>query len=471
MNHFSLLSFFDVTARLHLVLVHLPIGILLLACIFQLLTIKPKYAALQPAISIALFFGMLSAIASCITGYMLSQSDDYNDELVGLHQWMGISVAIFSIAYYLVQKFYKTRLLTIVFPVLLVILIAITGHLGGSLTHGEGYLTEGFAASENTGPAIKPIANIQEAMIYKDAIQLLLKERCYTCHGPNKKKGKLRLDMPEFIMQGGKDGKAVVPGDADKSELIRRILLPDSDEDHMPPKEKRQLTKSEIDLLHWWVKSGAPFDKKIKDLPQPQEIKPVLTAFQSGADVSESEEAEVPDKPVEKADEAIVSKLKDAGLIINQVAKTSNYLSVSFVTVNGNPDPLVKDLVALRKQLLWLNLANNSLSDSGLKSVSTLDNVTRLYLNNTAITDKGLAELKKMNALRYLNLVNTAVTAQGIAQLKTIKTLKNIYLYKTSVIKNDWPELQKIFPGVQLDSGGYIVPTLATDTTKLKLPD
>ncbi len=91
-------------------------------------------------------------------------------------------------------------------------------------------------------------------------------------------------------------------------------------------------------------------------------------------------------------------------------------------------------------------------------------------MNNTGITDKGLTALKKASALRYINLVNTSVTGVGIRELKTLKSLKSIYLYKTGVSKTDWPALQKIFPNAVLDSGGYIVPTLVTDTTKVKLP-
>ncbi len=466
-----LLSFFNVTARLHPVLVHLPIGILLLACFFQLLTIKPKFAVLVPAISLALFWGMLSAIASCITGFMLSQSGDYNEQLVSQHQWMGITVAVVSTGYFFIQKFVLHHRIQASISVALIILIMITGHLGGSLTHGEGYLAEGFATTDDKGPAIKPIANIQEAMVYNDAVQPLLKERCYTCHGPNKKKGKLRLDTPDFILKGGEDAKAVVPGNIDKSELIRRIMLPDSDEDHMPPKEKRQLTKSEIDLLHWWIKSGAPFDKKIKDLPQPQDIKPVLASFQTGATATESTEPEIPENEVEKADEKIIAKLTAAGLVVNQLAKTSNYLAVSFVSVNQATDSLVKDLVPLHQQLLLLNLGNTAITDKGMKSVSQLDNLVRLHLNNTAITDVGLTALKNSKTLKYINLVNTPVTAKGVAELKDIKTLKSIYLYKSAVSKNDWQGLQQLFPKTQLDSGGYFVPTLITDTTKVKLPE
>jgi len=54
--------------------------------------------------------------------------------------------------------------------------------------------------------------------------------------------------------------------------------------------------------------------------------------------------------------------------------------------------------------------------------------------------------------------------------LKTIKNLRSIYLYQSAVDKTEWPALKKIFPKTILDSGGYTVPTLVTDTTQVKLP-
>ena len=57
-------------------------------------------------------------------------------------------------------------------------------------------------------------------------IQPILQKSCMECHGPEKPKGKLRLDSREAALKGGKDGVVIVPGQADKSEVYRRIRLP-----------------------------------------------------------------------------------------------------------------------------------------------------------------------------------------------------------------------------------------------------
>jgi len=156
--------------------------------------------------------------------------------------------------------------------VLLLLLVLVTGHLGGSLTHGSDYLTQPLEHLSGDSEIVykrKPIPNVQEAMIYTDIIEPVFKNKCYGCHGATRQKGKLRLDQPTSIMKGGKDGVIIVPGKSATSELIKRILLPREDEHHMAPKEKPQLTEQEIALLGWWVDNGADFTKKVKEFQQP----------------------------------------------------------------------------------------------------------------------------------------------------------------------------------------------------------
>jgi uncharacterized membrane protein len=466
----NLLFLSDLIGRFHPVLVHLPIGILLLACFFQLLTVKSRFAFLQPAIPVMLFWGMLGAVFSCISGYMLSLSGDYDGPLVSRHQWLGIFVALASLILYLLYKLSIGETSARVFSFGLIILVTITGHMGGSLTHGSDYLTEGLNSDDEKGVVIKPIPNIQEAALYADVVQPLLQAKCYNCHGANKQKGKLRLDQQEFILKGGKDGKIIEPGKADESEMIERMLLPLSDEDHMPPKEKKQLTPGEISLLHWWINTGADFNKKVKEFPQTEKIKPVLLALQSGSSDGHNKITDVPETPVAKPDETIVKRLKEAGVIVIPVAKNSNYLSVSFVTAGPAADTLVKLLEPLKKQIVWLKLDNAAIGDAAMDEIAKLSTLTRLNLSNTNISDKGLTKLQSLQQLQSLNLGGTKVSAQGIMPLNKLKSLKNLYLYHTGVIEKDWTILKKTFPATNIDSGKYVVKTLATDTTEVQPP-
>ena len=62
----------------------------------------------------------------------------------------------------------------------------------------------------------------------------------------------------EEILKGGKSEHSTLkPGSTAESEIYRRVMLPELDEDHMPPEGKVPLTKEEISLLEWWIEKGA----------------------------------------------------------------------------------------------------------------------------------------------------------------------------------------------------------------------
>lgn len=462
------LSVPDFIGRFHPVLVHLPIGILLLACFFQLLTIRTKFIFLQPAIPLMIFWGMVGAVVSCISGYLLSLSGDYDAALVARHQWAGIITALLSLWLYILYRVSISVHTARWISAIVIIAITITGHWGGTLTHGSGYLTQGLQGGVQQSGGIKPVPDIQEAIAYTDLVQPLLQAKCYTCHGASKQKGKLRLDQPPFILKGGEEGKVVEPGKADESEMIERMLLPIEDEDHMPPKEKPQLTKNEIALLQWWINSGADFSKKVKELPQPEPVKPVLLSFQAGSQPVGQQLGDVPETPVEAGDAATIARLKQSGVTVLPVAKNSNYLSVSFFTAEAGADTLVKLLVPLQEQIVWLKLDNARVADSSMKHIGALSKLTRLQLSNTNITDAGLTQLRSLQQLQTLNLVGTKVTAQGLSQLNGLSKLRFLYLYRTTIGLADWPLLQKTFPSAKIDTGKYTVPTLAQDTVEIK---
>src|SRR3954467_9890250 len=70
-------------------------------------------------------------------------------------------------------------------------------------------------------------------------IRPLLADRCFSCHGRDAehREGGLRLDEFNAAVKGGDSGeKAIFPGQPDRSELIRRILSSDPDEQMPPPK-------------------------------------------------------------------------------------------------------------------------------------------------------------------------------------------------------------------------------------------
>ncbi|MBL9199005.1 MAG: DUF1553 domain-containing protein [Opitutaceae bacterium] len=111
-----------------------------------------------------------------------------------------------------------------------------------------------LAFSPLPAAATPPAADLD---FFEKKIRPLLIERCYECHSAGKKiKAGLRLDHRAGWLEGGDSGPALVPGNAEKSALIKAVRYTKLEFEAMPP--KTQLPREEIALLEEWVKRGAP---------------------------------------------------------------------------------------------------------------------------------------------------------------------------------------------------------------------
>ncbi|MFZ9979622.1 MAG: PSD1 and planctomycete cytochrome C domain-containing protein [Opitutales bacterium] len=92
---------------------------------------------------------------------------------------------------------------------------------------------------------------------YNEDVRPILSENCFYCHGPdgNKRKAKLRLDVRADALAK----KAFVPGDAEASELIKRLSSTDSDEVMPPPDSHRTITAAQKEILRRWIAEGAEY--------------------------------------------------------------------------------------------------------------------------------------------------------------------------------------------------------------------
>jgi hypothetical protein len=259
-----------------------------------------------------------------------------------------------------------------------------------------------------------------------------------------------------------------VAGKPDESALYKRLLLDLNHDDHMPPKGKPQLTNEEIKLLHWWITEGGHFDKKVKDLPKNEAINALMSHNFNKNKTAESELQMIPMQAVEKANQVVLDSLKKWGIAVLPVAPNSNYLSANLVSLMQSSNADVEKLLPLAKQLIWLKLGSIKMDDAALVTVGKLTNLTRLFLNNTDITDAGLQHLSGLTELQYLNLVNTKVTAQGLIPLSKLPKLKQLYVYKTAIKPSDYAQIKSLLPNTVIDTGGYVVPTWASDTSIFK---
>ena len=445
--------------RFHPLFVHLPIGFLVLAIILKLISNKWKKEAIDSVIPIILLISFILSVFTCISGYLLFQTGGYEKELGEKHQWAGILLTIFTGLLFFLRNYTLVQQLG---WILISFLLVITGHLGGSITHGEDYLS---FKEKTIKFKRKEISNIQEEKAFDSVILPILEEKCFSCHSSKKQKGELRLDSKQFILKGGEHPNGIIPFQPLNSLLYKRLILDETEKEHMPPKGKPQATEAEIKLISWWISEGVSFDKKVKELKQSAEVLPLLLALQSSG--SKNIISNIPGEEIDQANQNDIQNLKNIGAVVTPIGLNSNYLSVN---ISGNKKLNAQNislLLAIKKQLIWLKAADlDQISNLG-EVIGKLTNLTVLHLNQSAISDTDLAKMTTLKNLQTLNLTNTNVTEKGIFTLKSLPNLNKVFLFQTKVDKRNWSKLLVAFPKTSLDSGGYIVPTLESDTVQI----
>jgi len=265
--------------KFHPLFVHLPIGFLALLGIFEMLAVRSPKQHLTESSRVVLMLTFPISVASIITGWLLASGGDYEGSNVFWHRWLGTTLGVatgllLGLHWCGLFRWYRWALIGTL------ALLAVSSHLGGSLTHGSDFLSWPAATPPRSKP--RAIGEISAQPVYATAIQPIFHHYCASCHGPEKSKGGLRLDTLEHLAKGGDSGSPINPTGATESLLGKRLALPLENEDHMPPDGKPQLSKDQLAVLNWWLDSGAPTDKTIQDLnPTPETLKAIQTVVNS----------------------------------------------------------------------------------------------------------------------------------------------------------------------------------------------
>ncbi|QEC53800.1 putative membrane protein [Anseongella ginsenosidimutans] len=435
----DIISFFG---RFHPLVVHLPIGILLAAILIAFLSKKEKYSFLASALDFMLLLGAISTALACVLGYLLAWEGDYDPEALFWHQWGGILLAAFSFAVYWFRTRWKKKSKMpanyshFIFLALLALLF-FTGHKGGNLTHGSEYLLQHapdplrMMAGLGPKPVPRPpVIHLDSADIFLDVVHPLIRSKCQSCHNPGKIKGGLLLGTYEELLKGGESGPSVVPGDIEKSELYRRVTLPEDHEEFMPAEGKPGLDEDELALIRWWIEQGAPGSGLLADMEVENPVAARLTRM-LGLNTSESR---LPGLQAAPADTIALQAAREQDFIIKRIAPGSNFLEVRLpFTGRGLQEMDITSLLPLKEQIAWMDLSEGNVQDDDLAVIGQFGSLSRLNLSGNPVSDKGLASLSSLKELTYLNLYGTAVSDAGLAALKGLEKLRSLYLWQTKV--------------------------------------
>jgi hypothetical protein len=325
------------------------------------------------------------------------------------------------------------------------------------------------AAPAAAKPAAAPAAGgkldaalAAKAVVYRDVIAPIMQAKCVSCHGEEKKKGKLQLHDYAAIMKGGSDGATtVIAKNVKDSLMLVRANLPTDDDEHMPPSDEPQLTKEEVAILKWWIETGASDSATVASLKPAADVEGALAVLLAKGlpKVAAPAKVEKPKaKPLTDAEKKQVAEISAKMAALNAslmpLAQDTEQLRLGVINAADKfGDKEVALLAPIAQHLVWVDLSRSQITDAAADTLAKMANLERLHLENTKFSDAGLAKLAALPNLEYLNLYGDKVTDGGIAALAGAKALKKLFVWQTGVTQNGAKALEAKLPGLKVNVG------------------
>lgn len=474
--------------RMHVVVLHLPIGLIVGAFAIEFFGLFKRSKGFDIAAAWLFVLGALTSIVAVISGLLLGAEaaggdltawsilwadDDQVGETLNLHMWLGVGVMLFAIP----AAVLKVLAVRKQWPdesavparagwplavarlglVSTMLLIPSVGHLGGNMVHGQDYLTE-HAPADSLKSAINMLnlGTTKEQVVapipsdgteapdgsvaaWVNVIQPALDSACVKCHGPDKKKADIRLDTLQYATEGeGLDFPVITKKDAQFSALYTVITLPKSHEMFMPPDPKDAFDYELVEFIGEWIQN---YDGRLED-PQPV------------AEATGSEGDDKPEGPKPIIDPDALRAITTAGGNAQSLSQEEDpgLLTVKFAYLKELAPDAVAKLESGADNIAWLTFEGSGFDDEAAKALPDMAKLTKLNLKDSAITDAGLAALPEMPSIAWLNLFGTEVTDAGLDGLKKYNSLEKLYLTGTKVSAEGVKALRDAMPDTRVFS-------------------
>lgn len=424
----------------HPLLVHLPIGIILLAFALEIYKrFRPNPSA-DEIILFSLGAAGVTALVSLGTGWLLGEGGGFDEDLIFLHRWMAVAFTVTTILLFFLKRSKSSGIQKLYIPtfVIVLILVSVTGHFGGNMTHGEDFL---FRDTSKKEIIIKDVA---EANVHSDIIHPILEAKCISCHNQGKLKGGLLMTSSASLLKGGDSGSIFDTIDG-KSLLVLRMHLPMEDEEHMPPKGKVQLTSEEIALMEWWIENEHCFDCKTKELKTSEKLSAILASLEEDTSPHALLAKEAEQVPAQWLEE-----MNALGITVYSLSEENPLLIASLFGEQKQLKAKLQHLELYAENIVELNLGNSKFNDTIADLISPFVHLTKLQLQNTALTDTSISIFENFEFLESLNLYGTAISSAVFELAKNTPTLKSLYLYQTNVTSAEVEKFQAEYPAIAI---------------------
>lgn len=426
--------------RMHPLLLHLPIGLLLITTLLVFVQKQFNGKGFEQLIPFLLHLTAITASLSALMGMFLSREGGYDELDLQLHKWFGVATSYLTAAVLVINT--TGRFFRPVLAIGAVVLIA-AGHFGSVLTHGDAFVLAPFQeanANTSAGP---------DAPVFEAVVQPIFHRKCTSCHNETKAKGKLILTSYEHILKGGKSG-ALWNEASQNSLLVKRIHLPLTDKKHMPPKDKPQLTPEELDFLSQWIAQGADAKKKLSDYADNDSLKLIASKLIASNQQNTQHTATY---HFDFVSTDKIQALNNPYRAVFQIAQNEPALHVDFFVRQAFDKKNLAELSSVQEQVVSLNLSKMPVTDADLALLKGFKNLETLKLNQTDITGAGLTELQSLGHLQSLSLSGTKITRSAIDAIKALKSLKKVFIWNTGITSAEAEELKKQYPEITWELG------------------
>jgi hypothetical protein len=155
---------------------------------------------------------------------------------------------------------------------------------------------------------------------FKERVAPILVKNCIECHNSSVTKGNLNLETLASTLKGGDEGKAIVLGKAEESQLYLKIIEGENKKKPEMPRKKPALAKADVEKIKAWIEQGAAWPKEIV-LKEKAKADGSFWSFKPIAKVTPSVISDAPDAwKINPIDAFVFSKLKEKGIKPSPVA-------------------------------------------------------------------------------------------------------------------------------------------------------
>jgi uncharacterized membrane protein len=478
----------QVFGRMHPLIVHFPIALLLVAALFELVHVVRPGATQRRAVDLLLHLGALGAVVAAVSGWIYTDFEAPRNDLVELHRWTGVAAAALAVCASVLSFLARTRDaggLVVGYRIALLLMagvVGFTGHLGGQMAWGADFLFEPLhererapAASDGAAPrpeVAEPVADVgataaatdlvgvgagaapadrndgasdgpldvtgaaasadvapsatQQVSYVRDVAPIVSKH-CYECHGPTGK-AKADLRLHDLALANADfystEFAALVTPGDAEASALFAVAALPRDHELAMPPDGDGLAPEELDVLRRWIDGGTDLEALLA-ASSTSGAAATVAAFAPTSTAGAA--ADAPAVPSPSATEAAGEPADDPYASFAPLDEAS---MDSARTSGARIAPLAATTAALEVSFRF----QPATSDAAIAAIVPLaSNVVVLDLARTAVTDAALVDVARLGELRRLHLEGTAVGDTNLGLLGALPHLEYLNLTESKV--------------------------------------